>query len=63
MNTEWALHIARTIECHFGYRLETKRPLSRCELILEDEFKLILRNRVDGKLIYLLLNCLLAGFC
>jgi len=63
MNIGWALHIARTMECHFDYKLEIKRPLVRCKLRLEDEFKINVKNRVEGKLIHLLLNSSLAGFC
>jgi hypothetical protein len=40
------------MECHFGYKLETKRSLARCKLRLEDEFKINVkkprRRKIDS---------------
>jgi hypothetical protein len=34
------------MECHLCYKLETKRPLARCKLILEEEFKITVKETV-----------------
>jgi len=38
------------MEWHFGYKLETKRPLARCKLSLEDDFKINVKKRCRRKI-------------
>jgi hypothetical protein len=45
----WALHIACTVECHFGYKLETKRPLEKHKLRLKDKFKINVKEMRRSK--------------
>ena len=44
--------MARTMECHCSCTLETKRPLARCKMRLEAEFKINVkkprRRKIDS---------------
>jgi len=50
MNIGWALHIARTMDCHFGYKLETKTPLARYKPRLEDDLKVNVKKPCRRKI-------------